>query len=74
MNRVEKMKDIFKGPVALFLAVALIPAWILFLTPVFLRMAGIEDTTTATLAAWSAAMWMSGLGAIIATRLLEKKS
>ena len=73
MNNVEKMKDIFKGPVVLFLAVAFIPAWILFLTPVFLRMAGIEDTTTAALAAWSAAMWMPGLGATIATRRVEKK-
>jgi len=73
MISVEKVKDIFKGPVVLFLAVAFIPAWILFLTPVFLRMAGIEDTTTAALAAWSAAMWMPGLGAIIATRLVEKK-
>ncbi len=73
MNFVEKMRDIFRGPVSLFLVVAFIPAWILFLLPVFLRMAGIEDTTTAALVGWSAAMWMPGLGAIIATRLGEKK-
>ena len=73
MNIVEKTRDIFKGPVALFLAVAFIPAWILFLLPLFLRMAGIEETATTALVAWSAAMWMPGLGAIIATRLVEKK-
>jgi hypothetical protein len=69
----ETTRDIFKGPVTLFLVVAFIPAWILFLLPVFLRMAGFEDTSTAALVAWSAAMWMPGLGAIIATRLGEKK-
>jgi len=73
MNNVEKNKEIFKGPVIVFLAVAFIPAWILFLTPVFLRTAGIEETATVELVAWSAAMWMPGLGAIIATRLGEKK-
>ncbi len=73
MNNVEKTKEIFKGPVIMFLAVAFIPAWILFLLPVFLRMAGIEETATVELVAWSAAMWMPGLGAIIATRLGEKK-
>jgi len=73
MNNVEKTKEIFKGPVIVFLAVAFIPAWILFLLPVFLRMAGIEETATVELVAWSAAMWMPGLGAIIATMLGEKK-
>ncbi len=73
MNNMEKAKEIFKGPVMLFLAVAFIPAWILFLLPVFLRTAGIEETATVELVAWSAAMWMPGLGAIIATRLGEKK-
>ena len=73
MNNVEKAKEIFKGPVIVFLAVAFIPAWILFLLPVFLRMAGIEETATVALVAWSAAMWMPGLGAIIATRLGEKE-
>ncbi|MGB2955340.1 MAG: CPBP family intramembrane glutamic endopeptidase [Anaerolineales bacterium] len=73
MDFVEKTRDIFKGPVALFLAVAFIPAWILFLLPLFLRLAGIEETATAVLVAWSAAMWMPGLGAIIATRVGERK-
>jgi membrane protease YdiL (CAAX protease family) len=73
MNNVEKSKKIFKGPVMLFLAVAFIPAWILFLLPVFLRTAGIGETATVALVAWSAAMWMPGLGAIIATRLGEKE-
>ena len=73
MNYVEKSRDIFKGPVALFLTVAFIPAWILFLIPLFLRMVGIEETATIALVAWSAAMWMPGLGAIIATRAGERK-
>ena len=73
MNNVEKTWEIFKGAVIVFLAVAFIPAWILFLLPVFLRMAGIEETATVELVAWSAAMWMPGLGAIIATMLGEKK-
>ncbi len=73
MNNVEKAKEIFKGPVMLFLAVAFIPAWILFLLLMFLRTAGSEETATVALIAWSAAMWMPGLGAIIATRLGEKE-
>ena len=73
MNNVEKAKEIFKGPVILFLSVSFIPAWILFLLPVILRTAGIEGMETVTLVAWSAAMWMPGLGAIIATLLGEKE-
>ena len=73
MNFVEKPRDIFKGPKVLFLVVAFIPAWILFLLPLFLRMAGIEETATIALVAWSAAMWMPGLGAVIVTRVGERK-
>ncbi len=68
MNFAEKLRDIFKGPIVLFPVVAFIPARILFLLPVFIRMAGIEDTATSALVSWSAAMWMPGPGAIIATR------
>ena len=69
----NKFKEIIKGPTKIFLAVAFIPAWILFLLPVLSRMAGNENSTTIALFAWSAAMWMPGLGAIIATRLGDKQ-
>ena len=69
---INKFREIINGPTKIFLAVAFIPAWILFLLPVFFRMAGNENSTTIALIAWSAAMWMPGLGAIIATRLGDK--
>lgn len=69
---INKFREIINGPTKIFLAVAFIPAWILFLLPAFFRMAGNENSTTIALIAWSAAMWMPGLGAIIATRLGDK--
>jgi len=69
----NKFKEIIKGPTKIFLAVAFVPAWILFLLPVLLRMMGNENSTTVGLIAWSAAMWMPGLGAIFATRMGDKQ-
>ena len=69
----NKFWEIIKGPTKIFLAVAFIPAWILFLLPVFYQMEGNENSATIALIVWSAAMWMPGVGAIIATRLGDKR-
>lgn len=73
MNQEVNFKELMRGPGIIFLVVTFLPAWILFLFPVFFRAAGVSESSLISLAAWSAAMWMPGLGAIIATRYGEKQ-
>lgn len=70
----KKMKNLFKvftPPVRVFLAVAFLPAWILFLLPLLFKGGNGFARGTIHLISWSMAMWAPGLGAIIATRWTE---
>jgi len=73
MTQEVNFKELLRGPGTIFLVVTFLPAWILFLFPLFFRAAGVTGSSLISLAAWSAAMWMPGLGAIIATRYGEKQ-
>ena len=68
MTLLEKIKALNWNTISLFLIIAFLPAWILFLLPVLFRLTGVEDTSLVALIGWSLAMWMPGLGAILAVR------
>jgi membrane protease YdiL (CAAX protease family) len=51
-----------------FLIIAFVPAWILFALPAILNLASVRNAITIGLIGWSLAMWMPGLGAIVATK------
>ena len=57
----------------MFLIIAFIPAWALFSLPSVLRYIGVENARLIILAGWSLAMWMPGLGAILAAKSEGKK-
>jgi membrane protease YdiL (CAAX protease family) len=71
MTPTPKLIELIRGPVAVFLTVAFLPAWILFLVPVLFRLVGLEISNYVTLGAWSIAMWMPGIGALLASRREE---
>lgn len=73
MTLSERITALNWNPIFLFLIIAFLPAWILFLLPVLVRLIGVEDTSLAALIGWSLAMWMPGLGAILATRKEGKR-
>ncbi|MCJ7733820.1 MAG: CPBP family intramembrane metalloprotease [Anaerolineales bacterium] len=70
----EKFNQLEKKPILVYLIVAFIPAWILFVMPALIKSADSATGGLIRLAGWSLAMWMPGLGAILATKLAEKKS
>jgi membrane protease YdiL (CAAX protease family) len=72
MTLFEKSHDLDRKSILIFLAVAFIPAWILFSTPAIIRALGGENSQMTTLVPWSLAMWMPGLGAIAAVMIGEK--
>jgi len=58
-----------RKPRVIFLITAFVPAWILFGLPAFFQSADPEKTSLISLTGWSLAMWMPGLGAVLATTL-----
>jgi len=56
-----------------FLLITFTFSWILFLLPLLFGQAGTPTRQTATLIAWSLAMWAPGLAAIFVTLLVERK-
>ena len=73
MNRFSELKKAFTAPVLAFLAIAFLPAWILFLLPLFIGNPGSSDYQTIALVSWALAMWMPGIAALLVTRFVEKK-
>jgi len=61
------------GPLFCFLAVAFGLAWALFLLPLALGLPDGQTRQTATLIAWSLAMWAPGIGALVATRFVARE-
>ena len=62
-----------KKPLSIFLFIAFLPAWLLFVFPLFINEANTELSLIAGWVSWSLAMWMPGLGAILANRFGEGK-
>ena len=73
MNRFSKLKKAFTKPVLAFLVIAFLPAWVLFLLPMFLGSPGSSEYQTTALVSWALAMWMPGIAALIVTRFVEKE-
>ncbi|TFG50140.1 MAG: CPBP family intramembrane metalloprotease [Anaerolineales bacterium] len=70
----EKFQELEKKAILVYLIVAFVPAWILFVLPVLLKSADSTNGNLIALIGWSLAMWMPGLGAILSIKLTEKKS
>ena len=64
----NKINQIEMKPLGTFLITAFLPAWILFSLPALFQTAGMENAKMVGLVGWSIAMWMPGLGAILATK------
>jgi membrane protease YdiL (CAAX protease family) len=64
----QKFTQLETRPLIQFLAIAFIPAWLLFSIPALLKYAGLEEASTYGLIGWGVAMWMPGLGAILVAR------
>lgn len=60
-------------PVKIFLSITFLPAWVLFSLPFLFQHTGEETAGMIGLASWSLAMWMPGLGAILAAKSEGKK-
>jgi membrane protease YdiL (CAAX protease family) len=63
-----------RKPILWFVAFAFVPAWLLFVLPVFFGPPGSPARQTASLVFWAAAMWAPGLAAIIVTRYVARQS
>jgi membrane protease YdiL (CAAX protease family) len=68
----QKMQLEWKS-LKIFLITAFLPAWILFAIPAILNFVGVGNAAPIGLVGWSLAMWMPGLGAILAVKLEGKK-
>ncbi len=73
MNRLSELKKHFTAPVLSFLAIAFLPAWILFLIPLAFGVPGSSGHQTASILSWALAMWMPGIAALVVTRFVEKE-
>lgn len=62
-----------KKPLTIFLIVAFLPAWLLFVLPLFFLQAQTQASRFIFQGSWSLAMWMPGLGAILANKFGEGK-
>ena len=71
-NEIETNK-LERRPLIIFLIIAFLPAWLLFVFPIFFKSAEMGLSRIIGLVSWSLAMWMPGLGAIIATIFGEQK-
>jgi membrane protease YdiL (CAAX protease family) len=63
-----------RKPLIVFLSIAFGVSWPLFVLPLAFRGAAPETQQVVVLVAWSLAMWGPGLGALVATRFVAKKS
>jgi len=71
MKKAQDVFKVFTPSVRMFLGVAFLPAWALFLLPLLLpEMKGVSGEAI-QLVSWSLAMWTPGLGALIATQWRE---
>lgn len=66
-------KNLAKKSVRVFLVLAFVPAWILFIFPVLIEKFQPGLPPQIGLAAWSVAMWAPGLAALITNRYVEGK-
>lgn len=73
MNKLSELKKHFTPPVLTFLAIAFLPAWVLFLVPLSFGKPGSSGYQMAAMISWALAMWMPGIAALIVTRFVEKK-
>lgn len=69
----NEANKLHRKPLIIFLIIAFLPAWLLFVFPLLFKSAEMEISRIVGLASWSLAMWMPGLGAILATIVGEKK-
>ena len=69
----DKIREKEIKPLKIFLLITFLPAWILFSLPVLFQFAGEETASMIGLAGWSLAMWMPGLGAILAAKSEGRK-
>ncbi|MFO8035051.1 MAG: type II CAAX endopeptidase family protein [Anaerolineales bacterium] len=72
-HQIANLFKVFTPPVRVFLGVAFLPAWVLFLVPLFFEGGNGFLGRVIHLISWSLAMWAPGLGAIIATRRTEQR-
>ena len=73
MNKLPELKKTFTPPVLAFLAIAFLPAWVLFLLPLSFGKPGSNSYQAAAIISWALAMWMPGIATLIVTRFVEKK-
>lgn len=73
MDKTPNAFKVYTPPVIRFLVVAFLPAWLLFLLPLLSTGGDGLGLGMVRLIAWSLAMWMPGLGAVLATRWTEKR-
>jgi membrane protease YdiL (CAAX protease family) len=73
-DQITNIFRVFTPPVWVFLGIAFLPAWILFLVPLFFKGGQGFLGGTIHLVSWSLAMWAPGLGAVIATRRTEHRA
>ena len=71
MDKSPNVLKVFTPSVVRFLIVAFVPAWLLFSVPLLFK--GGESLGLTRLITWSLAMWMPGLGAVLATRWTENR-
>lgn len=71
MKNAQNVFKVFTPSVRMFLGIAFLPAWALFLLPLLLPETKGALGEAIQLVAWSFAMWAPGLGALIATRWRE---
>ena len=73
MTNENETNKLERKPLIIFLIIAFLPAWLLFVFPIFFESAEMGLSRIVGLASWSLAMWMPGLGALIATIFGEQK-
>ncbi|MBS1250953.1 MAG: hypothetical protein MAG431_02552 [Chloroflexi bacterium] len=72
MQKLSELKKAFTRPVVIFLTIAFLPAWVLFLIPLFVGESGSITHQIVVTISWALAMWMPGIAALLTTRFVEK--
>lgn len=73
-NQIGNLFKVFTPPVRVFLGIAFLPAWVLFLVPLLFKGGNGFLGRAVHLVSWSLAMWAPGVGAVIATRRTERRA
>lgn len=73
MTEEIKSNRLDRKPLIIFLTIAFLPAWLLFVFPLLFKSVEMEISRIVGLVSWSLAMWMPGLGAILANKFGEGK-